>query len=226
MEVIIKANNLKKVYRDGDHMNEAVKGVSIEIYLGEKVAITGPSGCGKTTLLNMLGLVIRPTDGSLYIKGEETSQLSSKKCAQYRNSMFGYVVQDFALIEEESVYENIEIPLIYSEKKKRKSERRALIDDLLRKLGLEDKGNQKVKKLSGGQRQRVAIARAMINNPQIILADEPTGALDSQNANEVFQILNSLIEKGKTLILITHNEELAKRCDRQIRMLDGNIMEC
>ena len=201
----------------------ALKNVSFELYKGEKIAIVGPSGGGKTTLLNILGLILNPTSGNIYLEDKKVEHLSDKSLSRYRNEFFGYVVQDFALIEEETAYNNIELPLLYSKHKLNKNQRKNLIETISIKFGVNNLLFQKVKNLSGGQRQRVAIARAVINNPKIILADEPTGSLDSKTTNEVFEILSSLTKEDKTLILITHNNELAKKCDRQFFIKDGQL---
>lgn len=224
MDIILEANNLEKIYDTGNSLTHAVNKVSLMIEKGEKVAITGPSGCGKSTLLHMLGLIILPTYGHVIIQNQNSESLNHSQRAKFRNKFFGYVVQDFALIEENTVYENIEIPLLYREKKMKKSIRVSKVEDILHQVGLSVKINEKVKNLSGGQRQRVAIARAIINEPEIILADEPTGSLDSGVSQEMFSLLNSLVLGGKTLVMVTHNEELAKMCDRQIKMLDGAVI--
>ncbi|SES70170.1 ABC transporter ATP-binding protein [Anaerobranca gottschalkii] len=225
MEVIIKAMEVKKEYLTGKNKTLAINNISFDVFKGEKLAITGPSGCGKTTLLNILGLIVKPTSGNIIIDSKEISSFKERERARYRNKYFGYIVQDFALIEEFTVYENIEIPLLYTSEKVPRSRRRKLISELLTQVGLEVKINEKVKNLSGGQRQRVAIARAIVNDPEIILADEPTGSLDSKTGEEIMTILDNLVQLGKTLILITHDNGLAQSCDRQIKLLDGKITE-
>ncbi|WP_350344460.1 ABC transporter ATP-binding protein [Proteinivorax tanatarense] len=224
MEPIIKGTELKKEFSSGKTKVLAVKDVSIEINKGDKIAITGPSGCGKTTLLNILGLVVKPTSGTVTINSKNTENLSEKELATHRNKVFGYVVQEFALIEEYTVFENIEIPLMYSSDKYSKKKKKEVITDVLKKVDLSVKVNEKAKNLSGGQRQRVAIARAIVNDPQIILADEPTGSLDSQTGEEILKILNSLVKQRKTLVLVTHDHSLAQKCDKQIKMSDGEIV--
>lgn len=224
MNNIVQVHNLKKVYKQGDIDIHAVKDISLSASSGEKIAITGPSGCGKTTLLNMIGLTVKPSSGKIIIKSEETSDMSEKKIASYRNKVFGYIVQDFALIEDYSVYGNVEIPLIYSDKPITRQIARKKIEEALAEVSLLDKINSKVRNLSGGERQRVAIARAIVNDPELILADEPTGSLDSENSKIIIKLLDSLVLKGKSLILVTHDERLAKDCSRQIKIFDGCIV--
>lgn len=224
MESILKVENLSKTYFTGNSKTEALKNISFQLFEGEKMAIIGPSGCGKTTLLNIIGFILEPTSGDVYIENKKIEHLSDNLLSVYRNEFFGYVVQDFALIEEDTTYDNIELPLLYAKKKLSKRQRKEAVERVANKFGISPLLHQKVKNLSGGQRQRVAIARAVINNPKIILADEPTGALDSNTTNEVFEILSSLTQEGKTLILITHNHDLANRCDRQLVMKDGTLV--
>ena len=189
MSNLLKATELRKEYVHGKSKTLAVKNVSLAINKGEMVAVTGPSGCGKTTLLNMLGLIVKPTSGKIIIDSQDTELLTNKRRAIYRNKMFGYIVQDFALIEDYTVFENIEIPLLYSEDKMSKAKRKKIIVDILEQVGLSGKSGEKAVNLSGGQRQRVAIARAIVNDPQIILADEPTGSLDSKTSADILELL-------------------------------------
>ncbi len=224
MDTIIKLENLVKIYDNGRSKTHAVNGVSLDIQRGEKVAIIGPSGCGKSTLLNLIGLIIKPSEGHIIILDKNANELNENQKARYRNQLFGYVVQDFALVEESTVYENVEIPLLYAQKRIRKTIRKQKVEAVLQKVGLSIKINEKVKNLSGGQRQRVAIARAIVNDPEIILADEPTGSLDSEISKNMFSLLNNLVKEGKTLVMVTHNTDLAKSCDRQVLMLDGTII--
>jgi len=224
VDSVIEIRRLKKEYLAGENRIEAVRDISCCFEIGESVAITGVSGCGKTTLINMIGLVIQPTQGQVIINGVDSTNLTHKQRANYRNKIFGYVVQDFALVEDYTAFHNIEIPLLYSVEKMRKSERKRRILAGLEQVGLLEFATTKVRNLSGGQRQRVAIARAIINDPQIILADEPTGSLDSQNTEEVLHLLHSLVAQGKTLLLVTHDQELAQQCQRQIKMADGKLV--
>lgn len=221
--MLIKTENVKKEYMSGKKKNLVLKGVNLEINAGEKIAIVGPSGSGKTTLLNIIGLLLPATEGEVYLDGKRASTLKEKERAKLRNNFFGYVFQEFLLVEEDTVFQNIEIPLLYSLTKKTKSEKRKMVEEVLEKVGLEVKINEKVRNLSGGERQRVAIARAIINDPEVILADEPTGSLDAENGEKIMDILESLVDKGKTLLIVTHNEAIAKRCDRIFRIKDGYV---
>ena len=221
--MLIKIENVKKEYISGKKKNLVLKGVNLEINAGEKIAIVGPSGSGKTTLLNIIGLLLPATEGEVYLAGKRASSLKEKERAKLRNKFFGYVFQEFLLVEEDTVFQNIEIPLLYSLTKKTKSEKRKMVEKVLEKVGLEVKINEKVRNLSGGERQRVAIARAIINDPEVILADEPTGSLDAENGEKIMDIVESLVDKGKTLLIVTHNEAIAKRCDRIFRIKDGYV---
>lgn len=221
--MLIKIENVKKEYISGKKKNLVLKGVNLEINEGEKIAIVGPSGSGKTTLLNIIGLLLPATEGEVYLAGKRASSLKEKERAKLRNKFFGYVFQEFLLVEEDTVFQNIEIPLLYSLTKKTKSEKRKMVEEVLEKVGLEVKINEKVRNLSGGERQRVAIARAIINDPEVILADEPTGSLDAENGEKIMDIVESLVDKGKTLLIVTHNEAIAKRCDRIFRIKDGYV---
>ena len=221
--MLIKTENVKKEYISGKKKNLVLKGENLEINAGEKIAIVGPSGSGKTTLLNIIGLLLPATEGEVYLAGKRASSLKEKERAKLRNKFFGYVFQEFLLVEEDTVFQNIEIPLLYSLTKKTKSEKRKMVEEVLEKVGLEVKINEKVRNLSGGERQRVAIARAIINDPEVILADEPTGSLDAENGEKIMDIVESLVDKGKTLLIVTHNEAIAKRCDRIFRIKDGYV---
>lgn len=224
MKPIIKVSNVKKEYESGVNKILAIKNASFEINRGEKISIVGPSGCGKTTLINIMGLLIEPTEGNLYIERKDVFSLSSKERAKIRNKFFGYVFQDFVLVEEDTIFQNIEIPLLYSDKKISKTKRKEKVINILNKLDLPININEKVKNLSGGQRQKVAIARAIINNPEVIFADEPTGSLDVENGRRIFSILEELVYEGKTLVIVTHNESIAKQCDRKFKIYDGHVM--
>lgn len=223
MDELISVTDISKVFRSGKAETHAVRGVSFDIYKGQSIAITGASGCGKTTLLNMLGLVITPSSGSIFIEGEDISKFPDRQRARYRNHYFGYIYQEFALIESYTVYDNIEIPLLYAKRKLKAADRRKRIIAAIESVGLTVKGNDRVRNLSGGQRQRVAIARAMINQPQIILADEPTGALDTQTGATIMALLKQYVSTGKTLVLVTHDNALAGQCDRRFTMRDGQF---
>lgn len=224
MVPLLKTIALRKEYSTGKNKTIAVRDVTLQINAGSSVAITGPSGCGKTTLINMIGLIIPPSSGKLMIESTDSTSFTEKQLAQYRNEFFGYVVQDFALVNHYSVYENIEIPLLYAKPQVRKRERKEKVEEVLSKVGLLEKLNEDITRLSGGQKQRVAVARALVNNPRIILADEPTGSLDSKTSEDIFDVLMGLVKEGKTLIMVTHNQDLAQKCDVEIKMLDGSIV--
>lgn len=215
--------DVEKVYGSSENKVQALENVNFEVEEGEMIAIMGPSGSGKSTMLNILGFLDKPTNGKYIFDGEDTEKLRDKKLAKLRNKHLGFVVQNFALVQDYTVYQNIKIPLDYAkvsikEKKKR-------IDEILDKLGISDKKNKLPKELSGGQNQRVAIARALVNNPKIILADEPTGALDKKTGQEVMDIFTELNKEGRTIIIITHDERIAKQCKRIMYIEDGRIRE-
>ncbi|WP_297518765.1 ABC transporter ATP-binding protein [uncultured Clostridium sp.] len=219
---IIRLKEISKIYKNKKVENKVLYDVNLSIKQGDFVAIVGTSGSGKSTLLNILGLLDVQTNGEYHLDGKNTDQLNEKEFAKLRNTTFGFVVQHFALIKDLTVYDNIEIPLEYGNVKK--GIRKAKIIEILKKLKIEEKMNSKVNELSGGQCQRVAIARALVNNPKIILADEPTGALDKQTGLEVMDILKKLNKEGKTILLVTHDEAIANRCDKIIRIEDGKIL--
>ena len=214
-------NKVTKEYGKHENCIRALSEIDFKVNRGEFVAITGSSGSGKTTLLNILGCMDRPTSGSYMINGRETASLSSSEQAKIRNQTFGFVMQNYALIDHFSVYKNVELPLKYARKIKSRETR---ISELLKALNIEDKKNQITNSLSGGQKQRVAIARALVNDAEIILADEPTGALDTKNGIQVMEILSGLHRQGKTIIMVTHNPELLGYCSRTVKIEDGKII--
>lgn len=218
---MIRMNKITKEYGKNENYIRALSEIDFEVNRGEFVAITGSSGSGKTTLLNILGCMDRPTCGSYMINGKETASLSSSEQAKIRNQTFGFVMQNYALIDYFSVYKNVELPLKYA---KKIISREKKISELLKLLDIEDKKNQMTDSLSGGQKQRVAIARALVNDAEIILADEPTGALDTKNGIQVMEILSGLHQQGKTIIMVTHNPELIGYCSRIVKMKDGKIV--
>lgn len=225
MSEVVKITDLTKVYKGkGSAATTALRGVNLSIREGDFCAITGPSGCGKTTLLNIIGQVLPFDEGELVIDGISTKKLSDRRKSRMRNEYFGYIVQEYFLIEDLSIRRNIEVPLFYRRRKPSFFKRGKMVTEALSRVGLDLKPHKRVSLLSGGERQRVAIARAIINQPRMILADEPTGALDTENAERIFQLLQDLNRDGTTIILVTHNEELAERCPRRIRMLDGLIL--
>lgn len=223
---LIKIDNVSKIYKTGSNENEVLKDVNLEIRAGENISIIGPSGSGKSTLLNIMGLLSLPTGGSITVAGQDTKKMSEKDKAALRNSCFGYISQDFALMEDETVFENVEIPLLYNRRERYTKRARALkVRETLARVGIAEKMNDKAKTLSGGQRQRVAIARALINSPKILLCDEPTGSLDKKTGSEIIDLLMSVSSKsGKAMVLVTHDLELAKRCEVQTAMRDKNIV--
>lgn len=219
---MIELKQIVKHYGKGDNVTEALKGVSLQIKKGEFVAITGHSGCGKSTLLNILGGMDRQTKGEYFYGGTDVSRMSEKELAGFRNRHIGFVFQAFHLAGELTALENVALPLGYAGvgAKERKERAKVLLD----RVGLSEKYKAHPAKLSGGEMQRVAIARALSNHPQVLLADEPTGNLDRENGEMVMKILRELNEEGMTIIMVTHDLELAAMADRCIRMADGNII--
>ena len=201
----------------------ALNHVNIKIETGEYVAIMGPSGAGKTTLLNIIGCLDNPTEGTYLLDGQDISHYSEKQKARRRSEKFGFVVQDFGLISSMSVYKNVRIPLLYSSHKP--SNAKNVILPILEQLDISDKIDENVNNLSGGQRQRASIARALVNSPNIILADEPTGALDQETGKDVMNIFSKLNQQGKTIILVTHDPNVAALCHRTIHVVDGEIIQ-
>ena len=219
---MIETKNLKKVYTTGEVETTALDNVNLNIKQGEFTAIMGPSGCGKSTLLNILGLIDAPTEGKYIFAGEDVSGYSERQRADLRKRNIGYVFQSFNLIDELTVYENIELPLLYM--KKQTSERRERILEVLEQLKLAHRQGHFPKQLSGGQQQRVAVARAIVGNPRLILADEPTGNLDSGNGEEIMNLLTVLNEKGATIVIVTHSEAYAEYSQRVLHLFDGHIV--
>lgn len=219
---MIHIEKLEKTYRTEEVETVALNKVSIEIKEGEFVAIMGPSGCGKSTLLNILGLLDNPDAGSYKFLGQEIAGFNERKRANLRKQNIGFVFQSFNLIDELTVYENVELPLLYL--KVPASERKKKVEVVLEKMQMMHRRNHFPQQLSGGQQQRVAVARAVINNPKLILADEPTGNLDSSNGNEVMQLLTELNDAGATVIIVTHSNHDAAYSHRIIRLLDGQVV--
>ncbi len=220
---MIQLSEAKKIYGKGESTVHALSGISLTIQKGEFVAITGKSGCGKTTLLNIIGLLDDLTEGSYTLNGQDVRHLSDKAKARLRFQTFGYIFQSFNLLSSHTVVENVALPLGYAGVPKQ--ERLARAAEMLRKVGLLDKMKAYPNELSGGQQQRVAIARALINHPPIILADEPTGNLDSRSSAQIMDILAELADEGATLLLVTHDVGVAKRAGRRVGMEDGGISE-
>ncbi|WBL22287.1 ABC transporter ATP-binding protein [Zunongwangia sp. HRR-M8] len=216
---MIKITDLEKFYRTDEVQTIAINKLSFEVKEGEFVSVMGPSGCGKSTLLNILGLLDDPDGGSYIFNGIEVAGFNERKRANLRKHNIGFVFQSFNLIDELSVFENVELPLIYTGVKP--AERKERIHEVLEKMQIMHRRKHFPQQLSGGQQQRVAVARAVVNNPKLILADEPTGNLDSSNGNEVMDLLTELNAAGTTIIMVTHSEHDAKYSHRIIRMLDG-----
>lgn len=219
---IIKTENLKKTFRTSEVETIAINDLNFEVTKGEFVAIMGPSGCGKTTLLNILGLLDTPTSGTYYLNGKDVSTLSERDRTFLRRGKIGFVFQSFNLIDELTVFENIELPLTYL--KIKSAERRKMVDGIMERMSISHRAKHFPHQLSGGQQQRVAIARAVVASPEIVLADEPTGNLDSKNGIEVMNILTELNRSGASIVMVTHNKRDAEYAHRTIDMFDGHIV--
>lgn len=222
-ENLIKLRDITKIYKLGNVEVKAVNGINLDISANEYVAIVGPSGSGKSTLMNIIGCLDSPTFGEYYLNGEEVSRLSDDRLAEIRNSTIGFIFQGFDLLPRLTALENVELPLIY--KGLSKKERYAKGMEALEKVGLQDRMHHRHNELSGGQQQRVAIARALVTNPSLILADEPTGNLDSKSGLEIINLLQQLHEQGNTVILITHDSNIAGMARRLVSIHDGQIVE-
>ena len=219
---MIKVSNLSKVFKTEEIETTALNGVSFEIKDGEFVAIMGPSGCGKSTLLNILGLLDNPTEGSYQFGDTEVANLKEKDRTKFRKGNIGFVFQSFNLIDELNVYENIELPLRYLDIPS--SERRQRVTEMMKRMNISHRAKHFPQQLSGGQQQRVAIARACVANPKLILADEPTGNLDSKNGKEVMELLQELNNEGATIVMVTHSQKDAACAQRTIDLFDGKIV--
>ena len=221
METVISIKNLVKNYYVGNQTVRALRGVDISIEKGEYVAIMGPSGSGKSTLMNILGALDTPTDGDYFLNGTNVSQLEDDQLAAIRNKEIGFVFQTFNLLQRYTALENVTLPLIYAGVSK--VERREEALRVLKSVGLEDRVTHKPTELSGGQRQRVAVARALINKPSIILADEPTGNLDSKTSDDIMKLIKEIHDMGNTVIVVTHENDIAAKAERVIRLMDGMV---
>ena len=218
--MIIQAHSLVKTYRLGESRVLAIDGIDLQVKEGEIVAISGSSGSGKSTLMHILGCLDRPDSGTYMLAGEDVSELLPNRLAEIRNRKIGFVFQNFNLLPRLNALDNVELPLLYAGA----SEARARAESALRSVGLEDRMHHEPPQLSGGQRQRVAIARAIVTDPAVILADEPTGNIDSKTGEEIMAIFKKLNAKGHTLIIVTHDPDIANHCKRQIYMRDGKII--
>ena len=218
---IVQFDNVRKTYQMGLVTVEALRGVSLEIQAGEYVSIMGPSGCGKSTMLNLLGCLDRPTSGRYLLGAEDVSQMDDDALSTVRGTRLGFIFQSYNLIQQLTVVENIEVPLFYQSRPEEES--RMLAGQYAARVGLENRAHHKAFELSGGQQQRVAIARALVNEPLVLLADEPTGNLDSTSGVEILKIFDDLHEQGKTIILVTHDESVSRHAHRAIRLRDGQV---
>ncbi|MFB6318431.1 ABC transporter ATP-binding protein [Saccharicrinis sp. FJH54] len=219
---MIKTKNLSKIFRTEDIETLALDAVNFEVEKGEFVAVMGPSGCGKSTLLNIIGLLDNPSEGEYFFDGEEVGKLKERNRTQLRKGNIGFVFQSFNLIDELNVYENVELPLIYLKLKAR--ERKEMVEKVLNRMKISHRAKHFPQQLSGGQQQRVAIARAVVANPKLILADEPTGNLDSKNGLEVMNLLTELNREGTTIIMVTHSLHDSEFAHRVVNLFDGQII--
>lgn len=217
--MIIELHNVKKTYTLGNTLVKALDGISLGIEEGEMVAITGPSGSGKSTLMHILGCLDTPDSGEYMLNGENVAGLSGDRLAEIRNTRIGFVFQTFNLLPRLSALENVELPLLYARRHNAKEQ----AAEALRIVGLTDRSHHEPNQLSGGQRQRVAIARAIVTNPAMILADEPTGNLDSRTGEEIMALFESLNQQGRTIVVVTHEPDIAGRCQRAIHIRDGQV---
>ena len=222
--VAVRLEDVQKTYRTGEVDVHAVRGVSLEIARGEFVALMGSSGSGKSTLMNILGCLDRPTSGRYFLDGEDVSSLSRDQLADVRNSKLGFVFQNFNLLARTSALENVELPLLYGVEQLSNAQLRDKAERVLEAVGLQGRGDHHPSQLSGGQQQRVAVARALINDPEVLLADEPTGNLDSRTSVELMAIFQDLNEKGITIIMVTHEPDIASYARRNVVMRDGRIV--
>lgn len=221
MKKLIDLNGINKSYRNGDQELQVLKNINLQVEEGEFLAIMGPSGSGKSTLMNIIGMLDRPSSGTYHLDGKEVARLGEKKSAKVRNQEIGFVFQQFFLLSKLNALQNVELPLIYAGVSQ--SKRKALAKQYLEKVELETRMHHLPSELSGGQKQRVAIARALVNRPSIILADEPTGALDTKTGEQIMELLTELNKEGKTIIMVTHEPEIAAYAKRQIVIRDGVI---
>ena len=219
---MIKLQNLSKVYRTAYMETTALNDINLIINKGEFVAVMGPSGCGKSTLLHVVGMIDEPSSGEYYFDGDEVGHRSENDLVDIRKANIGFIFQNFNLIDDLSVEENVDLPLLYLGMSKK--ERREKVADALKLVGLENRAKHKPQELSGGQQQRVAVARSVVGDPKLILADEPTGNLDTKNGDDVMNMLNLLKDRGATILMVTHSPEHGEKADRIIEMLDGEVV--
>lgn len=219
---MIKIENLEKIYKTEEIETSALNGINLEVKAGEFVSIMGPSGCGKSTLLNVMGLLDKPENGSYHFAGTELLKLNDRERSNFRKRNMGFVFQNFNLIDELTVFENIELPLIYN--KVDSTERKRLVNEMIERMNIVNRSGHFPQQLSGGQQQRVAVARALVTKPKLVLADEPTGNLDSLHGNEVMELLCELNEAGTTIIMVTHSSNDASFSNRVINLKDGHVI--
>jgi len=222
MQTMMKLEGITKVYGEGDLSVEALRGINLEVGVGDYLAVMGPSGSGKSTLMHILGLLDSPTSGSYLLDGEEVAAFSRRRLAHLRNKKIGFIFQNFNLLPKASLLRNVELPLLYGGVGK--TERRNLAREALEMVGLADRARHRPNELSGGQRQRGAIARALVARPSVIMADEPTGNLDQQTGIEILELFDELRAGGQTLIIVTHDPSIAARARETIRIVDGLIL--
>jgi len=222
MSEFIELRNVSKIYKTGETEFHALDNVSLEIKKGECVAVLGPSGSGKSTLMHLIGGLDKPSEGSIEVDGRNLDKLSDSKLARYRNEKVGFVFQFFNLLQGTNTLNNVTLPLIYARKK---INRRQKASEILEEVGLQKKLKNRPNQLSGGEQQRVSVARALVNDPEIILADEPTGNLDSKTGAAIFELLRELNQKGKTVVVVTHDNSLAQKADRVIQVADGKVSQ-
>lgn len=220
---LLELRNVSKIYSLGENKVEALKNVSLKIYSGDFISISGPSGSGKSTLMHIIGLLDQPTKGKVFINGQPTQHLNETQLAVTRNKQIGFVFQQFNLLSKTSALENVELPLFYSETPEK--DRQAIATEFLKKVGLADRMDHHPNQLSGGQQQRVAIARALVNRPSLILADEPTGNLDTKSGRQIIKLIQKIQREGNTIVLVTHDPALAKYAKRKIKIIDGQVKE-
>ena len=219
---VIELKNIQRHFKMGNETVKALRGINLNINRGEYVALMGPSGSGKSTLMNIIGALDTPTSGKYRLNGQEVEKLSDNELAKIRNKEIGFVFQTFNLLPRTTALDNVALPLVYAGKSKAQRTERA--KEVLKTVGLADRMTHKPNELSGGQRQRVAVARALVNNPSIILADEPTGNLDSKTSEEIMELFDDLHRKGHTIVLVTHEEDIAEHAKRIVRLIDGLII--
>lgn len=221
-EIFIELKDIYKIYKMGDEKIHANDGINLKISRGEMVAIVGKSGSGKSTIMNIIGALDVPTKGEYILEGKDVSKMKADALAEVRNKMIGFVFQQYNLLPRQNLLDNVSLPLLYAGVSEKERKKRAL--EVLKKVGLEEKWRQLPNQLSGGQQQRVSIARALVGNPSLILADEPTGALDSKTSREVLDLLKQLNEEGNTIVLITHDNSIALEAKRVVKIMDGKVL--